>query len=476
MSARELEDLLAFNMRNTHVSEIYADDYYYEAFVNKYYHGLNTRRFRPLKLFVLAPHERGAAEEAAHAKVDGLGKFVYASLRTPRQLLAVDARPTRRKPAQRNPFPETIAEVLDEVPDSTEGRNNSSTGGSCNPAPSPPLTKAYHCTLQTDGQVAARKVIEDCNCQLLDVDDADRAVASQRVAAAEGEAVHERDTLYFLERRWLLMDGIADALRIRDDAGSSDGVFRFIVGTNKGRALVARVLSRVGTFGGHFTGGGGPLRVHGLSMLLGTLRNARALFGDNVAPQGTHNLITSDEHIHISSAVDVAVAATAALGRLHQPADVLRCFQALMVSDVVTEVPKDWTEGSEQLGIKGLLPLLLLHHNYQIDKNAAWFGTVLIALFDAAARVRVDTGATAEQFRAAFLEVFSRIMVHLMALIGLLDKACATQVQEAIDSVCALVGSSVLHAMLQVCTPEQEKQLALPLSVIVSNTTSPPPT
>jgi hypothetical protein len=462
MSTRELEDLLAFNMRNTHVSEIYVDDYYYEAYINKYFHGLNTRRFRPLKLFALAPHERNAAEEAAHAKVDGLGKFVYASLRTPRQLLAVDARPTRRKAAQRNPFPETIAEVLDEVPDS---KAKESTGGGTG-NPTAPGTKVDHCTLQTDGQVAARKVIEDCNCQLLDVDDADRAIASHRVAAAEGEVVHERDVMYFLERRWLLMDGIADALRIRDEEGGSDGVFRFIAGTNKGRVLIARVLARVGTFGG---------RVHGLSMLLGTLRNARALFGDNLAPPPTANLIASDEQIHISSAVDVATAAAAALARLHSPEDVLRCFQALRASDVVAEIPRDWSERSEQLGIKGLLPLLLLHHNYQIDKSAAWFGMVLIALFEAAARVGVSAGATAEPFRVAFLDVFNRIMAHLMALIGLLEKACATQVQEAIDSVCALVGSSVLHAMLEICTPEQEKQLALPLSVIVGNTTSAPP-
>lgn len=468
MSARELEDLLAFNMRNTHVSEIYIDDYYYEAYTNKYYGGFNTRRFRPTKLFVLAPHERGSGEEAAHARVDGLGKFVYASLRTPRQLLAVDARPPRRKAAQRSPFPETIAEVLNEHKDSSKAPRSSSGNA---PTVAKEVSGSGLCTMHADRQVAARKVIEDCNCQLLDVDDADRAIASQRVAAQDGEHVSERDTAYYLERRCLLMDNIGDALRIGDeDSAAHENVFRFIVGTNKGRALAARVLERVGTFGGR--GGGsvcGGARVHGLGMLLGTLRSARALFGDNVAPPPSHTLVTSEEMIHIQTAVDVAAAAAAALGRLHRPEDVLRCFQALTAADVVVEIPKDCERDSEQLGINGLMPLLLLQHTYQIDEEAAWLGTVLTALFDAAARVRVHTGATAEPFRAAFEQVFGRIMVHLMALIGLLERARATQVQEAIDSVRGLAASAVLHAMLQVCTPQQEEKLILPLSVIVGS-------
>ena len=467
MSTRELEEYIAFNMRNTHISEIYADDYYYQAYLHKNFHGHNTRNFRPQKLFALAPHEREGAPDAAHAKVDGLGKFVYASLRTPRQLLAVNARHNRRKSLHRTPFPENIAEAL-----GPKGSAGSTAGGppsTCGAAP-PPSTSALgdRCTLQTDRMVAARKVMEDCNCALLDVDDTDRTMAAQAAAAADGEAVPERAALYLLDRRQLLMDNIAAVLRVDAAAADSDGdgddkadgIFRLLLGTHKGRSLTARVLARVRS-------ARSSPRLHGLGMLLAVLRNARTLFGDNIAPPPSHEFAIPDDALLIRAATAVAAAGAGALQQVRDAEHVLQCFQALASADVVGEMKAEGAVAAEQLGVNGLMPFLLLEHTCAPDDDAAWFGTLVIALFDAGARCGVQHGNTAAAFRTAFASVFARIMVHLRALIGLLDKARATHVEAAASSVRGLAAASVLTAMLQLCTPDEEAELVQPLQVIV---------
>ena len=472
MAARELEDFLAFNMRNTHVSEIYADDYYYEAFLNKYFGACNARRFRPAKLYARAPHEKADAEEAAHAKVDGLGKFVYASLRTPRQLLAVDgARAARRAGAHRTPFPETIAQAL-----GPQGSNAAAAG--------PADSSARHAsdggggipTLHKDRNAAARKVIEDCNYQLLDVDDADRALAAQRAAAMEGEAPNERDTAYYIERRALLMDNIADVLRVRGsntsrDSNTSDGpgeaaddsVFRFLLTTHKGRALVSRVLERI-----IVPGRQKPQKPQGVPLLAATLRTARVLFGNNVAPPPATDLITPEEEHLVRASTAVAAAAAATLRCLRDPAQVLVVLEAFAASDVVSEVSVGSQAEAEALGVRGLLPLLLLESSYTPDDNASWLGTVLIALFEVCVSTGVSTGVTtSDAFRRAFGTIFDRILTHLRALIGLLAKARATQVAAAVESVQALCAVPVLYAMLPVCTPAEETKLVEPLQAIV---------
>jgi hypothetical protein len=219
------------------------------------------------------------------------------------------------------------------------------------------------------------------------------------------------------------------------------------------------------------TGRGRGARAHGLPLLLAVLRNARALFGDNVAPPPATDLITPEDEQLVRAGCAIAAAAAAALRRLRSLEHVLRAFEALAAADAVAEISAAEMEDSnaEALGVRGLLPLVLLEHTFVPDQDASWLGTVLVALFDAAQRVGVATGdATAAPFRAAFARVFRRILTHLRALVGLLARAREAAAPAAVESVKALAAGPVLHAMLQLCTQEEEASLVVPLQAIVA--------
>lgn len=73
-----------------------------------------------------------------------------------------------------------------------------------------PRRKAATRPLEQEPQLAARIMIEDCMCLLLDVDDIDRLHAAyQGVRDDEGP---------LRQRRALLMEGFASSLRLSDSA------------------------------------------------------------------------------------------------------------------------------------------------------------------------------------------------------------------------------------------------------------------
>lgn len=96
--------------------------------------------------------------------------------------------------------------------------------------------------LEEEPLLAARIVIEDCMCLLLDVDDIDRVWAATRGA--------REDEHLLRQRRSLLMDAFASSLRLPDGAlppppgavRASDAVFIHLMRLHKGRALLARAL------------------------------------------------------------------------------------------------------------------------------------------------------------------------------------------------------------------------------------------
>lgn len=95
--------------------------------------------------------------------------------------------------------------------------------------------------LEEEPLLAARIVIEDCMCLLLDVDDIDRVWA-----ASNG---FREDEHILRQRRSLLMDAFASSLRLPDGAlpprgtgRASDAVFVRLMGLHKGRTLLARAI------------------------------------------------------------------------------------------------------------------------------------------------------------------------------------------------------------------------------------------
>ena len=92
----------------------------------------------------------------------------------------------------------------------------------------PLATPCFHAGTDADGQslrplekeplLAARIMIEDCMCLLLDVDDIDR-VASSSARNGAGPASSREDDPNLWHRRTLLMQGFAASLRLPDEPG-----------------------------------------------------------------------------------------------------------------------------------------------------------------------------------------------------------------------------------------------------------------
>eukprot|EP00892_Ulva_mutabilis_P010474 jgi/Ulvmu1/779/UM010_0153.1 len=489
MGMREVDDFLLFNMRNLHSGELYADDFYFQAHINKHYGGTNAGVFRPRELFNLAPHERAAADPAAHAKVEGLGKFVYSSLRAPRQLLSVDSAVassgaadgarTGRARGQENLLvhAESAATAGADAADDDDSEPEEemllqSSVRRQQPAEAA-AERAEAATLNAAPKVAARKVIEDCDCQLLDVDDLDRMSAAEQAssAAPAGNTAGYRE-----ERRRLLMDGVADAFAAGAEGAARDGVFRYCLELPKGRRVVARVLRRMfGPAAGDSAQGGRVL--HAL------LRNARCLFGDNVRPRATLGVVVPPEAHLVESTVAAALEAAAAVRRMRAAEDALTALEALAESDIVAEAAtvRGVDGAADDAGLRGVLPLLLLNHEYRVDADTPWLGAVVIAVFEAAARLRLrDGGAAADvaagdasaaaagRFVAAFDAVFDRFVLHIEALGALVQKvAGGPQAEGAVESLRGLAAGDVLEAMNSVCSKAQEVRLATALTALV---------
>lgn len=448
-----------------------------QAHINKHYGGANAAIFRPLELFSLAPHERAAADPATYAKIEGLGKFVYSSLRAPRQLLAVDASAAPGANGSRGGRARGQEKILTHAEgagdaadaDGSDDEEVVLVAAVARTEPAQPGGVAA-ATLNAAPKVAARKVIEDCDCQLLDVDDLDRTSAAE---AASGSAATKDTVEYREQRRRLLMDGVADAFAAGAEGAARDGVFRYCMDLPKGRRVVARVLRRM-------FGAASGTRAQGARVLHALLRNTRSLFGDNVRPRATHGVVVADDAHLVESTVATALEAAAAVRRMSEPGDALAALEAVAESDIVAEAVAVRGEDGvgDDAGLRGVLPLLLLNHEYQVDGSTPWLDAVLIAVFEAASKHGLrggggvdgdgDRAAVSARFEAAFDAVFDRFMLHVEALGALVQKvAGGPQAEVAVESLRALAAGDVLEAMNSVCSKEQEVRLASALTALV---------
>lgn len=155
-------------------------------------------------------------------------------------------------------------------------------GGEEDGEPSKPLRP-----LEQEPLLAARIMIEDCMCLLLDVDDIDRMFIM-----AGG---YREDEMQLQQRRSLLMEGFAASLRLPDTSmlstaqpspasdsklESSDGVFLRLMALPKGRVMLARALRLLhpSPQAEARSIGVGPVRSPPLRLAWALLRNLRVLF------------------------------------------------------------------------------------------------------------------------------------------------------------------------------------------------------
>lgn len=421
---------------------------------------------------------------------------MFSSLRAPRQLLSVEApspsAAAAAAPSRARGQEKLLAHAKDAAAAGEAGETAGGASGAAEEEESdaeeevvlvatarrreePAAAEATAERLNAAPKVAARKVIEDCDCQLLDVDDLDRTSAAE--AAAGGAAPPADAVEYREQRRLLLMDGIADAFSASADGPARDGVFRYCMELPKGRRVVARVLRR--TFGA-----ASGSRAQGARVLHALLRNARRLFGDNVRPEAATGVVVSREAHLVESTVSAALEAATAVRRMRAPADVLATLEAVAESDMVAEAAVVRGAGgvaAEDAGLRGVLPLLLLNHEYVVDTATPWLGAMLIAVFDAAREHRLRDGGggdggggggggnTAARFEAAFAAVFDRFVLHVEALGALVRTVGGgAQAAAAVESLGALAASDVLHALISLCTKQEEVRLAEALQVLLA--------
>ena len=217
MSKGEIESILYMQWKPLHLGAPYMEDYYFQAFLDRYYEDKNKKIFAPesgelrhemccvLASFTnphtfchavreLAPTEKVAAENIAFVKLEGLGRVAFSNVRRPRPLMEV----------------------------SMDG------SGQGNDGDEPQSNKRR---LEQEPALAARIMTEDCMALILDIQDVDRIFI-----ASGGEGIENEDALRL--RRTLLAEGLASSLRLSETpniSSGSDGVFLRLLELNKGK-------------------------------------------------------------------------------------------------------------------------------------------------------------------------------------------------------------------------------------------------
>lgn len=247
MCAEEIDSILRIQHAATHSNDPYVDDYYHQACLAKRYSSSNSRprhHFCPVSIRDLPSHTKASSEPHAYLQVDALGRIPFSSIRRPRPLLEVDA----------------PANSADEI---------------LNP-------KSAIKPLEQEPMLAARIIIEDGICLLLDVDDIDRLL---QFGAPQDGGAHLR------RRRQGLLEGLAASLQLVDPLGhgiapKDDLVFLRCVSLPKGRKLLSRYLKILY-----------PCDDLARIVCMAVFRHLRFLFGempmDSVAAKTTTDLVIS---------------------------------------------------------------------------------------------------------------------------------------------------------------------------------------
>ena len=208
MANDEIEGILRIQWSATHPQDrpAYDHDYFYQSWLRRNNPSKLREPFCPEHLRELASHEKEARGPVTFVPgLAGLGKVPFGNIRSPKPLLDVSS----------GSAPSGDGDEAQE-----EGSQR---------------------RLEQEPLLAARIMIEDSMCLLLDVDDIDRQLE-------EGRPSDSEDALK--KRRMFLLDGLVSTLRLPSvpvlavGGAEHDGVFQRIVTLPKGRTLLAKALPR----------------------------------------------------------------------------------------------------------------------------------------------------------------------------------------------------------------------------------------
>ncbi|KAL8159736.1 hypothetical protein V2J09_001273 [Rumex salicifolius] len=254
MTASEIENIIRMQLAATHSNDPYVDDYYHQACLAKKSAGARSKHhFCPNFLRELPPHGRASDEPHAYLQVEALGRMPFSSVRRPKPLLEME-------------------------PAITSG-----SGGE---------QKAVEKSLEQEPLLAARVVIEDGICLILDVDDIDRFLQFNNLPDGGSELNQRRKViLEGLTSSFQLIDPLSKDGRTTGLAPKDDLVFLRIISLPKGRKLLLRYLAKLRP-------GDELLRV----VCMAIFRHLRFLFGGvfsdpPVAETTTKLAITISSHV-----------------------------------------------------------------------------------------------------------------------------------------------------------------------------------
>ncbi|XP_051125360.1 protein PAT1 homolog 1-like isoform X2 [Andrographis paniculata] len=208
MTSEEIENILKLqHAATTHGNDPYLDDYYHQARLAK--KSVETRtmyRFCPPQHKEQSSMSRNSTDTQPHLQIDGHGKVCFSSVRRPQPLLELD------------------------LPPSACGEGNTEQKSSEKP-------------LENEPMFAARVMVEDAHCLLLQVDDIDRLL--QCTQSQDGGS-------QLKQKRIVLLEGLAASLQLVDPLGKGknavalspkdDMVFLRVSSLPKGRKLISRFL------------------------------------------------------------------------------------------------------------------------------------------------------------------------------------------------------------------------------------------
>ena len=174
MTSDEIEQILRIQWAATHPMDraAYDHDYYYQCWLNTNNKGKLREPFAPETLRELAPQAKEARAPTAFVALEGMGRVPFSNIRAPKPILDFSGKGEKDGGGGR------------------EEADGDMSGGR---------------RLEQEPLLAARIMIEDGMCLLLDVDDIDRQVEENMAREAPAAMARRRD---------FLLEGLAGTLRL----------------------------------------------------------------------------------------------------------------------------------------------------------------------------------------------------------------------------------------------------------------------
>jgi DNA topoisomerase 2-associated protein PAT1 len=467
MARDEIESILHTQWRPLHQGAPYVEDYYYQAFVFKYYGKRNKRSFAPESVRELAPTEKVAPDEVSFVRLEGLGRVPFSNVRRPRPLMDVTPEDIRA----------AAAGAGENASDESASTKSTGTNDGGNKAGAPSRR------LDQEPMLAARIMIEDCMALILDVQDIDRIFTA---AASSGHPIENEGALR--QRRILLMDGLSASLRLPEravgtsSAGGggdilSDGVFLRLLALAKGQNLAARALQQLYPPDEAATAAEniGDLKAvePNLRVLWAILRNVRAIFAGSVGPTPSSSSTSGKAGGAAATAAadaqgaasSVAAAASDVIHRLHTREAVCDALSALTHGDLDAFAADSDDPEAE------LLPLFAPGVESAAKHHFPWLVDMLTALLQRAAEFELSSAdkldeSTATSWSKEFSSLYEIVERHIDALAEAAAYAAAETDTEGVEEIKKLVPVELARSMLQHCSKERAHKIKSTLTVL----------